>query len=114
MIKIKTTYSGEVNLYTQILNYYNNNLCIRLLMEDGSPFATLTKNLDGDRSEIPSSCAYVDINNCPFAEEMIKKYELGEKYFDHGCDIYKTSGFVTYPLYAFNMAKLLEHQKPRS
>ena len=114
MIKIKTTYSGEVNLYIQILNYYNNNLCIRLLMEDGSPFATLTKNLDGDKSEIPSTCAYVDINNCPFAEEMIKKYDLGEMRFTQGCGIYKTSGFVTYPLYAFNMAKLLEHQKPVS
>ena len=58
------------------------------------PFATLTKNF-GEYIGM-KFCAYVDTNNCRFADQLL---ELGIA-IDTGFT--KQSGFCTYPLWLFN------------
>ena len=48
--------------------------------------------------------AYVDTNNCPWAEDFIEKNGLGKF-----LGIYGNSGYCTYPLYEFDLGKLREH-----
>lgn len=60
------------------------------------PYATLTVYLE----HTSNGCAYIDVNNCPWAIELIEKYELGTMVSS------KLSGYVVYPLYKFNLGKL--------
>ena len=76
------------------------NLAITLDCDEG-PFATLTVNLAD--AKLPRNCAYVDTNNCPWAEEFIAAYELG-KYLG----VWGYSGFREYPLYRFDLNKIPE------
>lgn len=94
-----TTDFGTYDVQARITRYsMHNNLAVRLVEKDGAPFATLTVNL-GDN--LPSTYAYVDTNNCPWAEKFITEYELGEP-----TGIGKQSGYCMYPLYQFNINKL--------
>ena len=88
---------------TPVLNKYTygNCLAISLMQEDGSCFAHLTVNLIDALEGIatlPEDCAFVDVNNCPWAEKFIQDNKLGEH-----LGLYVTSGYVTYPLYRFNL-----------
>lgn len=65
------------------------------------PFADLTVNLG---EILPPYHAYVDTNNLPEAEQLIKAAGIGEP-----TGTYQTSGFCTYPLYRFNKEKLEEY-----
>lgn len=76
------------------------NLAIVLDCDEG-PFATLTVNIAD--TKLPKDCAYVDTNNCPWAEKFIGDYELG-KYLG----VWSTSGFCQYPLYWFDLDKISE------
>ena len=98
-----TTY--EVQPYVK--KYYNGNLAIRLDYFDEDlqgwlPFVNLTVNFENKLSE---DQAYVDTNNCPWAEEFIEEYQLGE---DTGR--IKMSGYCFYPLYRFNLEKIKEYE----
>lgn len=77
--------------------YYNGNLAISLDCCEG-PYATITVNLDGT---LCPEYAYVDTNNCPWAEEFIEKYHLGES-----TGLSRRSGYCEYPLYKFDIKKL--------
>lgn len=73
------------------------------------PYATLTVSF-GEFISIKNA-AYVDTNNCPFAEVLIQRESIGEK-----TTLTKRSGFCEYPLYVFNEGFLaiiggLEYQK---
>lgn len=96
-MKCKTSF-GTYDVTLEATNYsYNNNLAIQMWTEvEGfkEPFATLTVNLGGEK--LPSNQAYVDINNCPWAEQFIEDNELGRPMF-----FFKRSGFCLYPLYEF-------------
>lgn len=91
---------------TPVLNKYTYGDClaISLMQEDGSCFACLTVNLidalDGIAT-LPEDCAFVDVNNAPWAEKFIQENNLGRH-----LGIYVQSGFVSYPLYKFNLDKL--------
>ena len=63
------------------------------------PFATLTVNL----GRLNYGLAYVDTNNCPWAEEFITKYGIGEP-TEKTC----VSGWCEYPLYRFDIDKIDE------
>ena len=79
----------------------NGNLAVVLIDEDGELFDTITVNLDNVfQSE---NKAFIDTNNCQYAEKFIEKYHLGE--YD---GINQGSGFCYYPLYVFNTDKLEE------
>ena len=58
-------------------------------------------NIEDSDSLASESKAFVDTNNCPWAEEFIQENGLGEF-----TGIYGNSGFCTYPLYEFNLGKL--------
>lgn len=89
------TFYGNTDVTIETTTYSNNgNFAIQLWCEDG-PFATLTVNLD---KKCKSNCAFVDTNNCPWAEEFIAQYGLG---FPTGK--MEASGWCIYPEYAFDM-----------
>jgi hypothetical protein len=79
----------------------NNNYAVCLEELDGAPFATLTVNLPGPK--LPDGYGYVDTNNCPWAEEFICKYDLGEP-----AGVAARSGYCIYPLYKFNTNRIKE------
>ena len=90
----------DVNMHKT--SYRNNgNLAIVLDSPTEGPFATLTVNLDGPK--LPTNYAYVDTNNCPWAEQFIKHRNLGKP-----TGMVGYSGYCTYPLYEFDMSKLGE------
>lgn len=91
----------KVKLFKE--KYYDGNLAIRIDyfdedMQGWLPYANLTVNLN---CRLNDGCAYVDVNNCPWAREFIEKYNLGV-YTGKVCH----SGFCVYPLYKFNLDKL--------
>ena len=78
----------------------NDNLAIELLdVEDICIFCTITKNI----VPLPFGFAAVDVNNCPFAQDFIVENGLGELI---GMEV--ESGFVSYPIYKFNLDLLEE------
>lgn len=92
--KLHTDY-GDYKVTVTATRYQNNNNYAVVLEEDGLPFAVLTVNLTNSHLEVPY--AYVDVNNCPWAEKFIEDNNLGE---DTGA--VKQSGYCVYPLYRFN------------
>ena len=76
----------------------NGNLALSLLEINEGPYATLTVNLD---ETLPMNQAYVDTNNCAWAETFIHMNKLGVH-----TGKFKVSGFCTYPLYEFNLENL--------
>ena len=90
----------EVNISRS--TYRNNgNLAIILDSPTEGPFATLTVNLDGPK--LSKNYAFVDTNNCPWAEAFIKEHGLGKPTGTVGY-----SGYCQYPLYEFDLSKLGE------
>lgn len=89
------TFCGNTDVTIETANYANNgNLAIQLWCEDG-PYATLTVNLN---HKCKSNCAFVDINNCPWAEEFIAQYGLGVPTGNM-----QASGWCIYPEYEFDL-----------
>lgn len=96
-----TTDYGTYDVRIKRSTYHKpKNLAIILDCDEG-PFATLTVNLEGACP--PKDCAFVDTNNCPWAEGFIAAYELGKFLGAYGY-----SGFCQYPLYQFDLDKIPE------
>ena len=97
--QVKTSF-GEYRVVIELAQYANNRTtCVKLLeADDYAPFATISKNLDVmlEENEI-----YVDKNNCPWAEEFLQQYDLGENLNDDGF-----SGYCQYPKYRLNLNKI--------
>ncbi len=69
--------------------------------EDGfEPYATLTKSF-GEFIGV-KNCAYIDLNNCPFAVALLEQGVAQDTGFT------KNSGFCSYPLWHFNEDYLKE------
>lgn len=99
MYKCETEF-GTYDVSIEISTYYcGDNLAISLITEDGEPFAILSVNLP--EWTLPNNIAFVDTNNCPWAEKFIADNKLGRPTGMTG-----TSGYCTYPLYRFYMEKL--------
>ena len=94
------TLRPKVELYT-VYDFMGRNLpglALELYEVDGEsgalvPYATLTKCF-GEFIGIPNS-AYIDTNNCPFADQLLKQGIAEQTGFT------KESGFCTYPLWVF-------------
>ena len=98
---VKTQF-GEYEVSTEVTTYANNGtLAIQLWCEDG-PFAVLTVNISDAHRE---GCQYVDTNNCPWAEQFIHDYNLGEPTGNYGM-----SGFCFYPEYKFNIEEIEKYK----
>lgn len=97
-----TSYGETYKIDLVKKEYTDGGLAIRLdyfdeEMQGWLPYAFLTVNLGRQNY----GYAYVDINNCPWAEDFIEENGLGE----FTGKVY-SSGFCFYPLYKFNMDKI--------
>lgn len=98
------THYGTYRVLPIRREYNNKTLAIQLQSYDGEPISTLTVNLPDEFIMISGeNYAFVDTNNNPNAEEFIQENELGipTGYFGR-------SGFCEYPLYIFDLSKLIE------
>ena len=99
MYKCETEF-GTYNVTIETSKYMlGDNLAIRLIEETGEPFAILSVNLP--EWTLPNDKAFVDTNNCPWAEKFIADNKLGRP-----TGIKGTSGYCTYPQYRFDVEKL--------
>lgn len=99
---VKTNYATYEGCWLEINNYlYNDSLAIRILNAECGPVATITTCIDGFL--LQKNEAYIDTNNCPWAEDFIKEYKLGKPTGRKA-----RSGFCEYPVYRFNMDRLRE------
>ena len=94
---------NDVEVIMQITSYSNNNQLAILLYEKetGEYYCDLSVNV----TDFPKDMNHVDymavdINNCPNAEEFIKRNDLWELVD------YVHSWFVSYPIYKMNWNKL--------
>ena len=105
-MKVKTDF-GTYDVRIKMSEYrHGGGLAVLLEELDGAPFATLTVNLDNHPTA--GAYAYVDINNCPWAMAFIEQYELGTY-----TGMLGYSGYCQYPLYEFDLDKLLEFTNER-
>lgn len=65
------------------------------------PFSTITKSF-GEFIGL-KNCAYIDLNNCPFATQLLQEGIAADTGFT------KQSGMCTYPLWQFKEEFLKEH-----
>ena len=91
MLRVKNHNVKEMN----IRSYSNNNTALELVCEDGIPLAVITVNL-GDL--LKKNMAYIDTNNCPWAEDFLIDNDFGIPTGE-----YKASGFCVYPLYQLDL-----------
>ena len=96
------SYGNTYNVRIERKAYANNDtLALSLITEDGEPFCNLTVNLIDSTVWGNSTDAFVDTNNCPWADDFIEQNNLGEP-----VGFEARSGFCTYPLYRFNLDEL--------
>ena len=89
-------YGEEYEIWLRKSAYASNNsLAVQADCDEG-PFATLTVNLNNFLQG--EDYAYVDTNNCPWAEEFLQENNLADP-----VGVYGQSGWCTYPLYHFNL-----------
>ena len=97
-MKVNTSF-GTYDVSLERSKYtYNDNLAIQLWCDDEGypePFAMLTVNLP-NYGKLPENQAFVDTNNCSWAESFIKENRLGKPVGKIGI-----SGWCEYPLYEF-------------
>ena len=100
--KLKDFYGESVVLIPIIRTYQNNGrLAIDLMDEEGNFFTMITINLNDSLSNSNGNLAFVDTNNCVWAEEFITSNKLGIKTKRKG-----NSGYCEYPEYLFDLTKL--------
>lgn len=99
---IDTGYEIYTDCTFKIGKYTNGNLAISIKDDSGFPLCRLTTNLD----VVDPDCAYLDVNNCEFAEKLLQILDIATF-----TGITKRSGFVIYPLYKFNIEKLERYTK---
>ncbi|MDE5817721.1 MAG: DUF4313 domain-containing protein [Lachnospiraceae bacterium] len=98
---IKTTFGVYHDGYLRVSRYLaDNSLFVAAWSHDEGALANLTVCL-GDTS-LSENESYVDVNNYPEVLEVVADLGLGIPTGE-----YRQSGYVTYPVVAFDMEKLL-------
>ena len=101
---VKTEYGTYKDCVLALGDYLADNaLSISIWNATDGAIATITKCLDVH--DIAENESFVDTNNCPWAEDFIKEYHLGEF-----AGIYGMNGYCTYPLYRFNADELKKYE----
>ena len=77
--------------------HYHSGPCIE-------PYCFITVNIPGV-SVSGEDCAFVDVNNAPFIEGVLRENNLAEPTGRVGF-----SGFCSYPEYRFNMEEVRKHE----
>ena len=102
----RTSKTDATTPVTVIVTKYTSPETLAILLKCAeSPwedFAVITVNLVnspyGDVKYQDESHAYIDTNNCPWAEEFLQENGIANP---DPRDIYGMSGYCTYPLYEF-------------
>lgn len=80
----------------------NNNLAVVMFEEEtGDEYGVITVNLDGYDFLCDDTKAFIDTNNFPEIREFLEDNNIAT-YLDYDGE----SGFCTYPLYQFDVAKI--------
>ena len=101
--------TGPTTPVTVYFQRYLQNGTLRVAMNCAAPpwipHSVITVNLM-DAEHQDETHAYVDINNCPWAEEFLLDNNIARK-----TEVTRKSGFCTYPLYEFDLdSKWLEEK----
>ena len=101
----RTTKTGPTTPVTVRFTKYGSNNTLAVQLTDASspwcPFAVITVNLQDnpfgmDKYQDETKFAYVDTNNCPWAEQFLEENNIAKS-----TGIFAPSGFCAYPLYEF-------------
>ena len=102
---VNTPYSTYEDCYFVTGNYMaDNSLSIQIWNDEDGPIADMTRCL----CDAKKGFSYLDMNNCPWSRELVERLGIGT--FTGQVSM---SGFCTYPLYEFDMAKIKEYSKKR-
>lgn len=100
MFDVKTDFTTYKNCHFVTSQYItDDNLAIIILDTKGMGVATITKCLN-DISIKPNE-SYVDVNNCPWAIDLIQSLGVGKLTGKE-----RKSGYCTYPVVKFDLEKL--------
>ena len=102
-MKVVTGYATYENCHL-VLNTYklDDSLCIDIVNDEDGQIARITKCFpDGTNM---NGKAFVDINNCPWAEDFIKEYMIGKP-----LGISMISGWCEYPMYQFIKDEIMKY-----
>lgn len=98
-----TRWGTDKDCYLSLDHYtVDGSLCLRVLNDHDRLICTLTVYL----GEVPKNCAYLDVNNCIFAEKLVTELGIG-KFFANVLG----SGFCIYPLYKFDLDKIKKYTR---
>lgn len=99
-LEVKTSYSVYKNCFLQVARYQaDNSRAIEIWNREDGPIARITVCIAGSR--LAEDEVVIDTNNCPWALELIRKYEFGT---ETGRTV--KSGFCTYPVVKLNVEKI--------
>ena len=101
-IKMETMFGNYDVMFSMDRYLADSSLYVGTFSFEEGPIATLTVCLDDKTLE--SNEAYIDTNNCPWAEDFLTKNGFAMPKGE-----WKRSGYCVYPLYAFDMDKLSEY-----
>lgn len=90
---------NEYDVTPVATRYMNDNLAVLLFEPDREEFGALTVNLGDD---LPPDTGYLDTNNLPDAEGFVLRHGIATYTGE-----FRGSGFCTYPLYRFDMGRLV-------
>lgn len=107
MVATLKAWGKEIPVTLVVMKYaqHGNTAIVVYDHSEGYPqaYCNLTVNLchltDGD-------LAFVDVNNCPWAEEFITNLGIAIP-----TGVERKSGFVTYPLYLFNLDEVRKYSE---
>lgn len=112
----RTSKTGPTTPVTVTITKYRNPETLAVLLKCAkSPwedFAVITVNLVsspyGDVKYQDKTHAYIDTNNCSWAEDFLKENGIAKP---DSRDIYGMSGYCTYPLYEFDLDSVKEEEE---
>lgn len=104
-MRITTQFRTYEDAYLKIGKYMaDNSLAIEVWNKQDGPIARLTVCLTDPF--LRENESYVDTNNCPWAMDFIKEYQLGKE-----SGHVRRNGYCTYPAVAFDLEQLKKHEK---
>lgn len=99
---LTTEYATYKDCYFIINKYQkSDSVALEIWNDEDGPIARITTYIT---QVFKANEAYLDTNNCPWAEELVKKLGIAE--YANGV---ASSGFCIYRLYEFDMDKVKEY-----
>lgn len=99
-MKVKASYKTYEGCFLQVATYQaNRSRAVEIWNKEDGPIAQITVCIPG--AGLEDEEAVIDTNNCPWAMDFIKEYELGE---DTGRKV--RSGYCTYPVVKLDIEKM--------